>query len=131
LAARCGEQRVAAMGAVDGPLAVWAELRRRPVARPATVAARRPAPIQHAHARRSLRGIDFGDITRRPATDLQWPGCCSHLERAVPLDRDRCPHLAASGGWALNLALAYLTGNDSTSMPASAATLAAVLTEFG
>ena len=37
-----------------------------------------------------------------------------------------------AAGWALNLSLAYMTGDDTTSMPAiGRSTLQAVLAEFG
>jgi aminoglycoside phosphotransferase (APT) family kinase protein len=79
--------------------------------------------------------IDFGDITSGdPATDLAvawmlFPPAERALFREVAgID----PHTwRRAAGWALNLSLAYLTGDDTTSMPAiGRATLAAVLTEF-
>ena len=80
--------------------------------------------------------IDFGDITSGdPATDLalEWmlfePGERDVFREAAAIDDDtwrRAP------GWALNLSLAYLTGDDATSMPSiGRTTLTAVLTEFG
>jgi aminoglycoside phosphotransferase (APT) family kinase protein len=80
--------------------------------------------------------IDFGDITSGdPATDLAvaWmmfePRDREEFRRAAAIDDDTWRRAA---GWALNLSLAYLTGDDSTSMPAiGRATLSAVLAEFG
>jgi aminoglycoside phosphotransferase (APT) family kinase protein len=80
--------------------------------------------------------IDFGDITSGdPATDLAvaWmlfePRDREVFRRAAAIDDDTWRRAA---GWALNLSLAYLTGDDSTSMPAiGRATLSAVLAEFG
>ena len=80
--------------------------------------------------------IDFGDITSGdPATDLAvaWM-MFGPVERALFRDEalidDDTWRRAA--GWALNLSLAYLTGDDTTSMPAIGRhTLDAVLTEFG
>ncbi len=80
--------------------------------------------------------IDFGDLTSGdPATDLAvaWMMFdASHravFRAAIGVD-DHTWQRAA--GWALNLSLAYLTGDDSTSMPAiGRATLAEVLAEFG
>jgi len=80
--------------------------------------------------------IDFGDITSGdPATDLAIAWMLFE-----PAERDLFRRLAMidehtwrrAAGWALNLSLAYLTGDDSTSMPAiGRSTLAAVLAEFG
>lgn len=80
--------------------------------------------------------IDFGDLTAGdPATDMAVAWMlfdAPHRERfrlAAEID-ERTWRRAA--GWALNLSLAYLTGDDSTSMPAiGRTTLAAVLEEFG
>jgi aminoglycoside phosphotransferase (APT) family kinase protein len=80
--------------------------------------------------------IDFGDLTAGdPATDLAvaWMMFDARHRRifrgAIDVD-DHTWQRAA--GWALNLSLAYLTGDDSTSMPAiGRATLTEVLTEFG
>jgi aminoglycoside phosphotransferase (APT) family kinase protein len=80
--------------------------------------------------------IDFGDITSGdPATDLAvaWmmfePRDREVFKRAADIDDDTWQRAA---GWALNLSLAYLTGDDTTSMPAiGRATLSAVLAEFG
>jgi aminoglycoside phosphotransferase (APT) family kinase protein len=80
--------------------------------------------------------IDFGDITSGdPATDLAiaWmlfaPAQRQLFRSAAGID-DATWRRAA--GWALNLALAYLTADDTTSMPAiGRTTLAAVLAEFG
>jgi aminoglycoside phosphotransferase (APT) family kinase protein len=80
--------------------------------------------------------IDFGDITSGdPATDLAVAWMIFELRdrevfrRAANIDDDTWRRAA---GWALNLSLAYLTGDDTTSMPAiGRATLAAVLAEFG
>ena len=79
--------------------------------------------------------IDWGDLTAGdPATDLSiaWMLFDRH-QRGV--FRDLADIDAATwrraAGWALNLSLAYLTGDDSTSMPAiGRATLAEVLAEF-
>ena len=80
--------------------------------------------------------IDFGDITAGdPGTDLavawmMFDATNRRRFRAVAGIDDHTWHRAA--GWALSLSLAYLTGDDSTSMPAiGRATLAAVLAEFG
>jgi aminoglycoside phosphotransferase (APT) family kinase protein len=80
--------------------------------------------------------IDFGDITSGdPATDLALAWMMFEpRERAVFRDaaafEDATWRRAA--GWAVNLSLAYLTGDDTTSMPSiGRATLAAVLDEFG
>jgi aminoglycoside phosphotransferase (APT) family kinase protein len=79
--------------------------------------------------------IDFGDITAGdPATDLAvaWtmfdePQRIS-FRAAVGADDDTWRRAA---GWALALALAYLTGDDDSPMPAiGRRTLAAVLAEF-
>jgi len=79
--------------------------------------------------------IDFGDITSGdPATDLAvawmlFPPAERELFRAAALIDDNTWRRAA--GWALNLSLAYLTSDDSSSMPATGrATLDAVLQEF-
>jgi aminoglycoside phosphotransferase (APT) family kinase protein len=80
--------------------------------------------------------IDFGDLTSGdPATDLAiaWMMFDS-AHRAEFRERagidDATWHRAA--GWALNLSLAYLTGDDTTSMPGiGRRTLTAVLDEFG
>lgn len=79
--------------------------------------------------------IDFGDITSGdPATDLAvaWMMFAPperHLFRELAKIDDHTWRRAA--GWALNLSLAYLTGDDSTSMPAiGRSTLAEVLAEF-
>jgi aminoglycoside phosphotransferase (APT) family kinase protein len=79
--------------------------------------------------------IDFGDITSGdPATDLAlaWMMFDSRertvFRSAAAIDADTWRRAA---GWALNLSLAYLTGDDDTSMPAiGRITLAAVLEEF-
>lgn len=80
--------------------------------------------------------IDFGDLTAGdPATDMAVAWMLFD-----PVHRRRFREVAAvddhtwrrAAGWALSLSLAYLTGDDSTSMPAiGRATLAAVLDEFG
>jgi aminoglycoside phosphotransferase (APT) family kinase protein len=80
--------------------------------------------------------IDFGDITSGDrATDLALAWMMFDVRErevfreAAAID-DHTWRRAA--GWALNLALAYLTGDDTTSMPAiGRTTLSAVLTEFG
>ncbi len=79
--------------------------------------------------------IDFGDITSGdPATDLAAAWMMFGVD-----DRATFRTTAAVGddtwrraaGWALNLSLAYLTGDDSTSMPAiGQRALHAVLEEF-
>ena len=79
--------------------------------------------------------IDFGDITSGdPATDLavawmMFPPAERELFRcAADIDNHTWRRAA---GWALNLSLAYLTSDDTTSMPAiGRATLAQVLAEF-
>lgn len=80
--------------------------------------------------------IDFGDITSGdPATDLAsawmlFPPAQRQLFRSLAGIDDATWRRAA--GWALNLSLAYLTADDTTSMPAiGRTTLAAVLAEFG
>jgi aminoglycoside phosphotransferase (APT) family kinase protein len=80
--------------------------------------------------------IDFGDITSGdPATDLALAWMMfdadhrSLFRQAAAIDE---PTWRRAAGWALNLSLAYMTGDDSTSMPAiGRATLAEVLAEFG
>ena len=79
--------------------------------------------------------IDFGDMCAGdPATDLAlaWmmfpPAEREQFRSAVGVDEHTWRRAA---GWALNLSLAYMTGDDSTSMPAiGRRTLAAVLAEF-
>lgn len=79
--------------------------------------------------------IDFGDITSGdPATDLAlaWmmfePRQRNVFREAAAIGDDTWRRAA---GWALNLSLAYLTGDDDTSMPSiGRRTLAAVLAEF-
>ena len=79
--------------------------------------------------------IDWGDLTAGdPATDLSiaWM-LFDRQQRDVFRDlADIDPATwRRAAGWALNLSLAYLTGDDSTSMPAiGRATLAEVLAEF-
>ncbi len=118
-------------------LAVWEELRETP-------AWSGPALWLHGDLHPSnmltLDGrlsaiIDFGDLTSGdPATDLAvaWmmfpPAERSVFRTEAAIDDDTW-HRAA--GWALNLSLAYLTGDDSTSTPAiGRATLVEVLAEF-
>ncbi len=80
--------------------------------------------------------IDFGDITSGdPATDLALAWMMFDADyrtvfrEAAAID-DHTWRRAA--GWALNLSLAYMTGDDTTSMPAiGRATLTEVLAEFG
>ena len=80
--------------------------------------------------------IDFGDITSGdPATDLAvaWmmfePRERDVFRRAAAIEDNTWRRAA---GWALNLSLAYLTGDDSTSMPLIGRTTPnAVLAEFG
>ncbi len=79
--------------------------------------------------------IDFGDLTSGdPGTDMavawmMFDATHRPRFRAVLEIDDHTWQRAA--GWALNLSLAYLTGDDSTSMPAiGRATLHEVLTEF-
>ncbi|MFZ4720244.1 MAG: aminoglycoside phosphotransferase family protein [Ilumatobacteraceae bacterium] len=80
--------------------------------------------------------IDFGDLTAGdPATDLAvaWmlfgPAERDRFRVAIGTDDNTWRRAAA---WALSLALAYLTADDTTSMPAvGRTTLAAVLAEFG
>jgi len=134
------EQRAATLATmIDGAavLAVWADLS-------ATRAWDGPALWLHGDLHPSnmltLDGrlsaiIDFGDITSGdPATDLAvawmlFPPAERELFRvAAAIDDDTWRRAA---GWALNLSLAYLTSDDTTSMPAiGQATLSAVLDEF-
>jgi len=135
------EQRVATFATViDGSavLAVWADL----VATPEWDGPPlwlhgdlHPSNMLTADGRLSAV-IDFGDITSGdPATDLavawmMFPPAERKLFRAAAFIDDRSWRRAA--GWALNLSLAYLTSDDTTSMPAiGRATLEAVLEEFG
>jgi aminoglycoside phosphotransferase (APT) family kinase protein len=80
--------------------------------------------------------IDFGDLTSGdPGTDLAvaWMMFAAP-ERALFRELAQIDEATwrRAAGWALNLSLAYLTGDDSTSMPSiGRSTLAAVLTEFG
>jgi aminoglycoside phosphotransferase (APT) family kinase protein len=79
--------------------------------------------------------IDFGDLTAGdPATDLAVAWMMfdrphrDMFHAAAGID-DHTWRRAA--GWALNLSLAYLTGDDTGSMPAiGRTTLEAVLVEF-
>lgn len=79
--------------------------------------------------------IDFGDICAGdPGTDMAiaWmlfgPTERSRFRALAGIDDDTWRRAA---GWALNLSLAYLTADDSTSMPAiGRTTLTAVLDEF-
>ena len=80
--------------------------------------------------------IDFGDLTSGdPGTDLAvaWM-MFAPPERALFRELAQIDDATwrRAAGWALNLSLAYLTGDDSTSMPSiGRSTLATVLTEFG
>lgn len=79
--------------------------------------------------------IDFGDMCAGdPATDMAVAWMMFDLaERAQFRDLAEVDDntWARAAGWALNLSLAYLTADDTTSMPAiGRTTLAAVLTEF-
>lgn len=94
-----------------------------------------PSNMLTLHGRLSAV-IDFGDLTAGdPATDMavawmMFDAAHRPLFRAAIEVDDHTWRRAA--GWALNLSLAYLTGDDSTSMPAiGRATLHEVLTEFG
>ena len=79
--------------------------------------------------------IDFGDITAGdPATDLAVAWTMfdepSRREFRAAVAADDATWRRAAG-WALALALAYLTGDDESPMPAiGRRTLAAVLAEF-
>jgi aminoglycoside phosphotransferase (APT) family kinase protein len=79
--------------------------------------------------------IDFGDLTSGdPATDLAvaWMmfDAPNRTEFRSQAGIDG-PTWKRAAGWALNLSLAYLTGDDTTSMPGIGRhTLAAVLAEF-
>ena len=80
--------------------------------------------------------IDFGDITSGdPATDLALAWMMfERRERAVFRDAASITDATwrRAAAWALNLSLAYMTGDDTTSMPAiGRITLVAVLDEFG
>lgn len=80
--------------------------------------------------------IDFGDLTAGdPATDLAVAWMMfdrAHRRRFRDVAAIDAHTWRRAAGWALNLSLAYLTGDDSTSMPViGRATLAEVLTEFG
>ncbi|MBK5330618.1 MAG: aminoglycoside phosphotransferase family protein [Ilumatobacteraceae bacterium] len=94
-----------------------------------------PSNMLTLHGRLSAV-IDFGDITSGdPATDLAlaWmmfePRERDVFRMAAAIDDETWRRAA---GWALNLSLAYLTGDDTTSMPSiGRTTLAAVLAEFG
>ncbi|MEZ5273679.1 MAG: phosphotransferase [Ilumatobacteraceae bacterium] len=114
-------ERVERLGsAIDGrrALAVWEDLcATEPWAGP-PLAARRPAPVEHARGGRPGGAmIDFGDICAGdPATDLAmaWmmfdaTGCARFRDEAA-ID----PATWRAAGWALNLALAYLTADDTT-----------------
>lgn len=122
---------------VDGTLGVWHDLL-------ATPAWDGPALWLHGDLHPSnmltLDGelsavIDWGDLTAGdPATDLSiawmlFDGARRTTFRDLAgIDPDTWRRAA---GWALNLSLAYLTGDDSTSMPAiGRRTLAEVLAEF-
>jgi aminoglycoside phosphotransferase (APT) family kinase protein len=80
--------------------------------------------------------IDFGDLTSGdPATDLALAWMMFDTEHRTMFrtqaDIDAATWQRAAG-WALNLSLAYLTGDDTTSMPGiGRRTLSAVLDEFG
>ncbi len=140
LRAAAVEQRVATLAAVvDGPsvLSLWADLS-------ATPAWDGPPLWLHGDLHPSnmltVDGqlsaiIDFGDITSGdPATDLalawmMFPPPARRVFRATAAIDDETWRRAA--GWALNLSLAYLTSDDSTSMPhIGRTTLLAVLEEF-
>lgn len=132
------EQRVAALE-VETPrvLTVWADLS-------ATPAWDGPPLWLHGDLHPSnmltLDGrlsavIDFGDIcSGDPATDLAvawmlFPPAERELFRSAARIDEHTWRRAA--GWALNLSLAYLTSDDTTSMPAiGRETLEAVLAEF-
>ena len=134
------EGRVRALDDVvasDRVLGVWNELRHTP-------AWSGPAMWLHGdlHPSNMLTDngrlsavIDFGDITSGdPATDLAlaWmmfgPREREVFREAAAIDDDTWRRAA---GWALNLSLAYLTGDDTTSMPSiGRVTLSAVLEEF-
>jgi aminoglycoside phosphotransferase (APT) family kinase protein len=80
--------------------------------------------------------IDFGDLTSGdPATDLALAWMMFDAQHRTmfrslaDVDDDTWQRAA---GWALNLSLAYLTGDDTTSMPGIGRhTLSEVLAEFG
>ena len=88
------------------------------------------------HHRRLSAVIDFGDICAGdPATDLALAWMMfgaterARFREAARVDEDTWRRAA---GWALNLSLAYLTADDTTSMPSiGRTTLAAVLDDFG
>ncbi len=134
------EQRVALLAdGIDGPavLSVWAVLSD-------TRAWDGPALWLHGDLHpsnmltvdgRLSAVIDFGDITSGdPATDLavawmMFPPEEREWFRTLALVDE--PTWRRAAGWALNLSLAYLTSDDTTSMPAiGRATLRAVLDEY-
>jgi aminoglycoside phosphotransferase (APT) family kinase protein len=134
------EQRATSLAAVidrDRTLAVWATLS-------ATPAWDGPPMWLHGDLHPSnmltLGGqlsavIDFGDLTcGDPATDLAvaWmmfdESHRAEFRAQAGIDSSTWRRAA---GWALNLSLAYLTGDDTTSMPGiGRRTLAAVIEEF-
>ncbi len=135
------EQRAGTLaGVLDGPVvrSVWADLSATPVWDGPALWLHgdlHPSNMLTVDGRLSAV-IDFGDVTSGdPATDLAvawmlFPPAERKLFRAAALIDDDTWRRAA--GWALNLSLAYLTSDDSTSMPPiGAATLEAVLQEFG
>lgn len=134
------EARVGTLAAtVDGPgvLTVWADLLATPAwgGPPLWLHGDlHPSNMLTVDGRLSAI-IDFGDITSGdPATDLAvawmlFPPTERQVFRAAAAIDDHTWRRAA--GWALNLSLAYLTSDDSTSMPhIGRTTLRAVLDEF-
>jgi aminoglycoside phosphotransferase (APT) family kinase protein len=135
------QQRVHSLGEViptEQVLAVWDKLRSTPQWSKAPLWLHgdlHPSNML-THEGRLSAIIDFGDITSGdPATDLAvaWMMFEARdrevFRRATDIDDDTWRRAA---GWALNLSLAYLTGDDTTSMPAiGRTTLAAVVAEFG
>ncbi len=134
------QQRVRLLGdgiPADRVLAAWDELRSTPAWHGPPLWLHgdlHPSNMLTENGRLSAI-IDFGDITSGdPATDLAlaWMMFDRH-DRAVfrdsaMIDDDTYRRAA---GWALNLSLAYMTGDDTTSMPEiGRVTMAAVLAEF-
>lgn len=134
-------ERVERLGAViDGPLVLqtWERLRATPVwdGPPLWLHGDLHPSNMLTNEGRLSAVIDFGDICAGdPGTDLalawmMFGPAEREMFRSVTQVNDHTWQRAA--GWALSLSLAYLTADDTTSMPAiGRTTLAAVLDEFG